>query len=42
LELSPAFESDKLITVELSRNANGGTMADCKIHTWKPDKAIAA
>jgi exonuclease SbcC len=42
LELSPAFAEDKLITVELGRNASGGTIAKATHHIWQEDKAIFA
>ncbi|SAK75046.1 chromosome segregation protein [Caballeronia temeraria] len=42
LELSPAFPTDKLITVELSRTATGNTKANCQSHFWHTDTAIAA
>jgi exonuclease SbcC len=42
LELSPAFPTDKLITVELSRTATGNTKANCQSHFWQTDTAIAA
>jgi exonuclease SbcC len=42
LELSPAFEGDSLITVELGRTANGDSLAIPKVIPWAPDKALAA
>lgn len=42
LELSPAFEGDRLITVELGRAANGESVANTVIRDWKQDLAIAA
>lgn len=42
LELSPAFEGDRLITVELGRTANGDSVANTLIKDWKQDRAIAA
>jgi len=42
LELSPAFEDDRLITVELSRTIEGKSVASPEIFIFKPDKAIAA
>jgi exonuclease SbcC len=42
LELSPAFESDQLITIELGRSPAGGTIADPSFLDWKPDSAVAA
>lgn len=42
LELSPAFEGDRLITVELGRTANGDSVANTLVREWKQDLAIAA
>ena len=42
LELSPAFEGDRLITVELGRAPNGETEANTVVRDWKQDLAIAA
>ncbi|MDC7701613.1 AAA family ATPase [Vogesella indigofera] len=42
LELSPAFEGDRLITVELGRSANGDSVANTQVRDWKQDLAIAA
>jgi exonuclease SbcC len=42
LELSPAFPTDRLITIELSRNANGVTLMKYEPRVWQPDTAIAA
>jgi exonuclease SbcC len=42
LELSPAFQDDRLITVEVSRTVTGDTIAIPKVLTFTPDKAIAA
>jgi exonuclease SbcC len=42
LELSPAFPEDKLITVELGRNASGDTVAKATHHIWQHDRAISA
>lgn len=42
LELSPAFEGDRLITVELGRTANGDSIANTRVRDWKQDLAIAA
>jgi exonuclease SbcC len=42
LELSPAFEDDRLITVEISRTLTGDTIATPTVLTFTPDKAIAA
>ena len=42
LELSPAFEGDRLITVELGRTANGDSVAKTLVRDWKQDLVIAA
>lgn len=42
LELSPAFEGDRLITVELGRTASGDSIANTVVRDWKQDLAIAA
>jgi exonuclease SbcC len=42
LELSPAFNGDRLITIELGRNADGLTTAPWIPTVFEPDKAIAA
>jgi exonuclease SbcC len=42
LELNPAFPEDRLITVELGRNADGTTVMRYEPIIWTPDKAIAA
>ena len=42
LELSPAFQNDRLITIELSRSADGHTLMNYQPHVWLPDGAIAA
>lgn len=42
LELSPAFQSDELITVELSRNLAGATIADPVFRIWEPDAVVVA
>lgn len=42
LELAPAFQSDRLITIELSRGADGSTRMDCNPVIWHQDTAIAA
>ncbi len=42
LELSPAFQGDQLITVELSRSNEGDTVAEPTIRSWEPDRAVAA
>ena len=41
-ELSPAFEGDRLITVELGRTANGDSVTNTLVRDWKQDLAIAA
>ena len=42
LELSPAFNGDRLVTIELGRNADGMTTAPWSLTAYEPDKAIAA
>ncbi len=42
LELSPAFAGDSLITVEISRNFVGDTVADPRFYVFEDDKAVAA
>ena len=42
LELSPAFNGDRLITIELGRGADGRTIAPWDLKTYEPDRAIAA
>lgn len=42
LELSPAFDGDRLITVELGRSANGESVANTTVRDWKQDLSIAA
>jgi exonuclease SbcC len=42
LELSPAFDGDRLITVELGRAADGSSVVVCNVKDWKQDLAIAA
>lgn len=42
LELSPAFQNDRLITIELSRGADGQTLMNYQPHVWQRDQAIAA
>lgn len=42
LELSPAFQDDRLITVELSRTLAGETIGTPTVITYSPDGAIAA
>jgi exonuclease SbcC len=42
LELGPAFNGDRLITIELGRGAGGMTTAPWNPIVYRPDKAIAA
>jgi len=42
LELSPAFEGDRLIAVELSQTSDGTAIAAPEVLTYEKDKAIAA
>jgi exonuclease SbcC len=42
LELSPAFQDDRLITIELGRAADGSSTMVYEPKTWTPDVAIAA
>ncbi len=42
LELSPAFQNDRLITIELTRSADGQTLMNYQPHVWQPDQAVAA
>jgi DNA repair protein SbcC/Rad50 len=42
LELSPAFQDDRLITIEMGRTASGTTVMKYEPLIWKPDPAIAA
>ncbi|WP_050522117.1 AAA family ATPase [Pseudorhodobacter wandonensis] len=42
LELSPAFNGDRLITVELGRTSDGMTTAQWKPVVFQPDRAFAA
>lgn len=41
LELSPACDGDRLITVELSRSFTGKTQAVHRVWTWERDRAVA-
>jgi len=41
LELSPAFHSDRLNTIEMWRTASGTTVLNYEPMIWKPDTAIA-
>lgn len=42
LELSPAFPSDRLITIDIGRAADGKTVIDYEPQVWVPDQAVAA
>lgn len=42
LELSPTFNGDRLITIELGRDSDGMTTAPWKLMAYQPDRAIAA
>jgi exonuclease SbcC len=42
LELSPAFQGDRLITIELGRSSNGMTTVNYEPRVWEPDTAVAA
>jgi DNA repair protein SbcC/Rad50 len=42
LELSPAFQGDQLITVELNRSIDGVSLAEPTFLSWEPDRAVAA
>jgi hypothetical protein len=42
LELSPAFQGDRLITVELNRSIDGVSLAEPTFLSWEPDRAVAA
>lgn len=42
LELGPAFEGDRLITIELGRSPAGATIAEPSFRNWEPDPAVAA
>ena len=42
LELSPAFQNDRLITIELGRAPDGKTVIDYEAQVWVPDQAVAA
>jgi len=42
LELSPAFQDDRLITIEMGRTASGDTVVKYEPVIWKPDTAVAA
>jgi exonuclease SbcC len=42
LELSPAFENDQLVTVQLGRSDSGASLAEPEFHRWEPDSVLAA
>jgi exonuclease SbcC len=42
LELSPAFQNDQLITVDLGRSPAGTSVAEPRFFGWQPDPAVAA
>jgi exonuclease SbcC len=42
LELSPAFQNDRLITIDIGRAPDGKTVIDYKPQVWFPDQAVAA
>ena len=42
LELSPAFQSDRLITIDIGRAADGKTVVNYEPKIWVPDQAVAA
>lgn len=42
LELSPAFQNDRLITINVGRAADGKTVIDYEPQVWIPDQAVAA
>ena len=41
LELSPAFQGEKLITIELGQSEDGATTAATQILEYQPDRALA-
>ena len=41
LELSPAFEGDRLLTVELTKLFNGQTAAEPQYYSWQADAVSA-
>jgi exonuclease SbcC len=41
LELSPAFESDSLLTLELGRDADGAAAVHPREYSWSKDTAVA-
>lgn len=42
LELSPAFQNDRLITIDIGRAADGKTVIEYEPRVWVPDLAVAA
>jgi len=42
LELSPAFDGDALVTIELDRSTEGSTVAEPHFYVWEPDRTVAA
>lgn len=42
LELSPTYNGDRLITIELGRDSDGMTTAPWSLMSFRPDRAIAA
>jgi len=42
LELGPAFEGDRLISIALGRSPSGESFANPDFYVWKPDPAVAA
>lgn len=41
LELSPAFQGDRLVTIELGRTASGDTIINFEPLIWQPVTAIS-
>ena len=41
LELGPAYQGDRLITIELGRASDGKTTAKYEPHVWRPDESIS-
>lgn len=41
LELSPAYEGDRLVTIELSRSHDQNTECRYKMNTWNPDSVFS-
>lgn len=42
LELSPAFQNDRLITIDIGRAADGKTVIEYERQVWVPDQGVAA